>query len=113
MAPSGPFNVACTIIIQTIYLATIVYLALHSIIYIMPCCHDNHNTVIELAMQRRAAFSWAGQKAMRSLRSSSLRSPDALHLSSNNNCERSELSGLFNARIFILEYRTGQIFRYT
>ena len=49
----------------------------------MPCCHDNHNTVIELAMQRRAAFSWAGQKAMRSLRSSSLRSPDALHLSSN------------------------------
>ena len=54
MAPSGPFNVACTIIIQTIYLATTVYLALHSIIYIMPCCHDNHNTVIELAMQRRA-----------------------------------------------------------
>ena len=48
----------------------------------MPCCHDNHNTVIELAMQRRAAFSWAGQKAMRSLRSSSLRSRDALHLSS-------------------------------
>ena len=48
----------------------------------MPCCHDNHNTVIKLAMQRRAAFSWAGQKAMRSLRSSSLRSPDALHLSS-------------------------------
>ena len=46
----------------------------------MPCCHDNHNT--ELAMQRRAAFSWAGQKAMRSLRSSSLRSRDALHLSS-------------------------------
>ena len=69
MAPSGPFNVACTIIIQTIYLATTVYLALHSIIYVMPCCHDNHNTVIELAMQRRAAFSWAGQKAMRSLRS--------------------------------------------
>ena len=65
MAPSGPFNVPCTIIIQTIYLATTVYLALHSIIYIMPCCHDNHNTVIELAMQRRAAFSWAGQKAMR------------------------------------------------
>ena len=32
MAPSGPFNVACTIIIQTIYLATTVYLALHSII---------------------------------------------------------------------------------
>ena len=30
----------------------------------------------------RAAFSWAGQKAMRSLRSSSLRSRDALHLSS-------------------------------
>ena len=48
----------------------------------MPCCHDNHNTVIELAMQRRAAFSWAGQKAMRSLGSSSLRSRDALHLSS-------------------------------
>ena len=48
----------------------------------MPCCHDNHNTVIELAMQRRAAFSWAGQKAMRSLRSRSLRSRDALHLSS-------------------------------
>ena len=48
----------------------------------MPCCHDNHNTVIEFAMQRRAAFSWAGQKAMRSLGSSSLRSRDALHLSS-------------------------------
>ena len=32
MAPSGPFNVACTIIIQTIYLATTVYLAPHSII---------------------------------------------------------------------------------
>ena len=61
----------------------------------MPCCHDNHNTVIELAMQRRAAFGWAGQKAMRSLRSSSLRSPDALHLSSN--CERSELPSLFIA----------------
>ena len=28
VAPSGPFNVACTIIIQTIYLATTVYLAL-------------------------------------------------------------------------------------
>ena len=27
MAPSGPFNVACTIIIQAIYLATTVYLA--------------------------------------------------------------------------------------
>ena len=80
MAPSGPFNVACTIIIQTIYL-------------------DNHNTVIELAMQRRAAFSWAGQKAMRSLRSRSLRSRDALHLSS---CERSELPSLFNARIFYI-----------
>ena len=66
----------------------------------MPCCHDNHNTVIELAMQRRAAFSWAGQKAMRSLGSRSLRSRDALHLSSN--CERSELSGLFNARIFYI-----------
>ena len=66
----------------------------------MPCCHDNHNTVIELAMQGRAAFSWAGQKAMRSLRSRSLRSLDALHLSSN--CERSELSGLFNARIFYI-----------
>ena len=65
----------------------------------MPCCHDNHNTVIELAMQRRAAFSWAGQKAMRSLRSSSLRSRDALHLSS---CERSELPSLFNARIFYI-----------
>ena len=87
VAPSGPFNVACTIIIQTIYLATTVYLALHSIIYIMPCCHDNHNTVIELAMQRRAAFSWAGQKAMRSLRLSSLRSRDALHLSSYNYIE--------------------------
>ena len=69
----------------------------------MPCCHDNHNT--ELAMQRRAAFSWAGQKAMRSLRSSSLRSRDALHLSSKiiiNNCERSELPSLFNARIFYI-----------
>ena len=52
----------------------------------MPCCHDNHNTVIELAM--------------RSLRSSSLRSRDALHLSSN--CERSELPSLFNARIFYI-----------
>ena len=48
----------------------------------MPCCHDNHNTVIELAMQGRAAFSWAGQKAMWSLRSRSFRSLDALHLSS-------------------------------
>ena len=65
----------------------------------MPCCHDNHNTVIELAMQRRAAFSWAGQTAMRSLRSRSLRSRDALHLSS---CERSELPSLFNARIFYI-----------
>ena len=71
----------------------------------MPCCHDNHNTVIELAMQRRAAFSWAGQKAMRSLRSSSLRSRDALHLSSSSlyyYCERSELPSLFNARIFYI-----------
>ena len=72
----------------------------------MPCCHDNHNTVIELAMQRRAAFSWAGQKAVRSLRSSSLRSRDALHLSSyirgHYNCERSELPSLFNARIFYI-----------
>ena len=105
----------------------------------MPCCHDNHNTVIELAMQRRAAFSWAGQKAMRSLRSRSLRSRDALHLSStvielamqrraafswagqkamrslrsrslrsrdalhlSSYCERSELSSLFNARIFYI-----------
>ena len=67
----------------------------------MPCCHDNHNTVIELAMQRRAAFSWAGQKAMRSLRSSSLRSPDALHLSS---CERSELSSEFNGTYFLSIY---------
>ena len=67
----------------------------------MPCCHDNHNTVIELAMQRRAAFSWAGQKAMRSLRSRSLRSRDALHLSSYC-CERSELPSLFNARIFYI-----------
>ena len=68
------------------------------------CCHDNHNTVIELAMQRRAAFSWAGQKVMRSLRSRSLRSRDALHLSSNlyNYCERSELPSLFNARIFYI-----------
>ena len=66
----------------------------------MHCCHDNHNTVIELAMQRRAAFSWAGQKAMRSLRSRSLRSRDALHLSSY--CERSELPSLFNARIFYI-----------
>ena len=32
VAPSGPFNVACTVIIQPIYLATTVYLALHSII---------------------------------------------------------------------------------
>ena len=36
-----------------------------------------------------------------------LRSPDALHLTSYNvhtyhNCERSELSGLFNARIFYI-----------
>ena len=61
----------------------------------MPCCHDNHNTVIELAMQRRAAFSWAGQKAMRSLRSSSLRSRDALHLSSIF------ILSLSRARIFI------------
>ena len=73
----------------------------------MPCCHDNHNTVIELAMQRRAAFSWAGQKAVRSLRSSSLRSRDALHLSSCErselpSCERSELPSLFNARIFYI-----------
>ena len=69
----------------------------------MPCCHDNHNTVIELAMQRRAAFSWAGQKAMRSLGSSSLRSRDALHLSSTYpNCERSEPPSLFNARIFYI-----------
>ena len=47
-------------------------------------------------------------KAMRSLRSSSLRSRDALHLSSIYiyiyNCERSELSSLFNARIFYYIY---------
>ena len=60
----------------------------------MPCCHDNHNTVIELAMQRRAAFSWAGQKAMRSLGSSSLRSRDALHLSSIYGIIASEASFL-------------------
>ena len=103
MAPSGPFNVACTIIIQTIYLATTVYLALHSIIDVMPCCHDNHNTVIELAMQRRVAFSWAGQKAMRSLRSSSLRSPDALHLSSYYCCEHNFLfTSIFHLHMYIL-----------
>ena len=45
------------------------------------------------------SYNWAGQKAMRSLRSSSLRSRDALHLSS---CERSELPSLFNARIFYI-----------
>ena len=47
---------------------------------------------------------------MPSLRSRSLRSRDALHLSSNmapgqfnnNNCERSELPSLFNARIFYI-----------
>ena len=60
MAPSSSFNVACTIIIQTIYLATTVYLALYYLQ--MPCCHDNHNTVIELAMQRRAAFSGPAKK---------------------------------------------------
>ena len=61
----------------------------------MPCCHDNHNTVIELAMQRRAAFSWAGQKAMRSLRSRSLRSRDALHLSSNYTCALSVPTNIY------------------
>ena len=73
----------------------------------MPCCHDNQNTIIELAMQRTAAFSWAGQKAMRSPLSHSLRSPDALHLTSIFiylfiYCERSELPSLFNARIFYI-----------
>ena len=76
----------------------------------MPCCHDNHNTVIELAMQRRAAFSWAGQKAMRSLRSRSLRSRDALHLSSIY-CERSELSSLFNGTDFFYIYMFIIIFQ--
>ena len=70
----------------------------------MPCCHDNHNTIIELAMQRRAAFSWAGQKAMRSPLSRSLRSPDALHLTSTLIASEASFLVCSMARISIYIY---------
>ena len=44
MEPSGPFDVAHTII-QAIYLPNTEYLAQQGIIYIMACSLDNHNTL--------------------------------------------------------------------
>ena len=71
VAPSGPFNVACTIIIQTIYLATTVYLALHSSHASAmprsvgpankPCGHSGQVRIRLARCSASASSCWAGQ----------------------------------------------------